>query len=40
MGATELYDDIGTGYSWHEEHRDLLALDEWDAGFRLILSHT
>jgi SAM-dependent methyltransferase len=36
-GVRRLRDDLETG-RWHEEHRELLGLDEWDAGFRLIVS--
>jgi SAM-dependent methyltransferase len=38
-GIHRLRHDLRTG-RWHEQHRDLLALDEWDAGFRLISSRT
>jgi SAM-dependent methyltransferase len=38
-GIRRLAEDLRSG-RWHEDHRDLPALDEWDAGFRLILSHT
>ncbi|MEV4318000.1 class I SAM-dependent methyltransferase [Actinocrispum sp. NPDC049592] len=34
-GLARLSADISSG-RWRERHRDLLALDEWDAGFRLI----
>lgn len=36
-GVDRLREDLDTG-RWHEMHRDLLALDEFDAGFRLIVS--
>ncbi|WP_370944131.1 class I SAM-dependent methyltransferase [Amycolatopsis sp. cg5] len=36
-GMTRLRADLESG-RWHDRHRDLLALDEWDAGFRLIVS--
>ncbi|SFR22884.1 Methyltransferase domain-containing protein [Lentzea waywayandensis] len=36
-GIRQLRADLGSG-RWHERHRDLLDLDEWDAGFRLIVS--
>jgi SAM-dependent methyltransferase len=36
-GIRHLREDLNTG-RWHEQHRDLLTLDEWDAGFRLIVS--
>jgi SAM-dependent methyltransferase len=38
-GIRRLRDDLHSG-RWHERHRDVLDLDEWDAGFRLIVSHT
>lgn len=38
-GVRQLHADLGSG-RWHERHRDLLDLDEWDAGFRLIVSRT
>ncbi|GAB3871363.1 class I SAM-dependent methyltransferase [Kibdelosporangium lantanae] len=38
-GIRRLRADLESG-RWHDEHRDLLALDEWDAGFRLIVSHS
>jgi SAM-dependent methyltransferase len=38
-GIRRLRADLDSG-RWHEEHRDLLGLDEWDAGFRLIVSHS
>lgn len=34
-GVQALRTDLETG-RWHERHRDLLARDHWDAGFRLI----
>jgi SAM-dependent methyltransferase len=37
-GIRRLREDLDTG-RWHEHHRDLLDLDEWDAGFRLMTSH-
>ncbi|MFD4639480.1 class I SAM-dependent methyltransferase [Lentzea sp. NPDC058436] len=36
-GVGRLRADLDSG-RWHERHRDLLALDEWDAGFRLVVS--
>jgi SAM-dependent methyltransferase len=36
-GIERLSQDLATG-RWQERHRDLVALDEWDAGFRLIVS--
>ncbi|RZQ60153.1 class I SAM-dependent methyltransferase [Amycolatopsis suaedae] len=36
-GLRALRDDLDSG-RWHERHRDLLGLDEWDAGFRLIVA--
>ncbi|WP_191302186.1 class I SAM-dependent methyltransferase [Lentzea cavernae] len=36
-GIGRLRADLHSG-RWHERHRDLLGLDEWDAGFRLIVS--
>ncbi|AXB41792.1 class I SAM-dependent methyltransferase [Amycolatopsis albispora] len=36
-GIRRLRADLDSG-RWHERHRDLLALDEWDAGFRLIVA--
>ncbi|SDX65302.1 Ubiquinone/menaquinone biosynthesis C-methylase UbiE [Amycolatopsis xylanica] len=36
-GMTQLRADLESG-RWHDRHQDLLALDEWDAGFRLIVS--
>lgn len=38
-GIRRLRADLDSG-RWHEEHRDLLGLAEWDAGFRLITSHS
>ncbi|MEJ2857919.1 MULTISPECIES: class I SAM-dependent methyltransferase [unclassified Saccharothrix] len=37
-GIRRLREDLDSG-RWHEVHRDLLGLDQWDAGFRLIVSH-
>lgn len=36
-GLRRLRHDLDTG-RWHENHRDLLALDQWDAGFRLVVA--
>jgi SAM-dependent methyltransferase len=36
-GVTKLEADLETG-RWHERHRDLLQLDEMDAGLRLIVA--
>ncbi|WP_104476821.1 methyltransferase domain-containing protein [Actinokineospora auranticolor] len=36
-GVRRLRDDLDTG-RWRERHRDLLELDEWDAGFRLVVA--
>lgn len=36
-GVRRLRHDLDTG-RWHERHQDLLDLDHWDAGFRLIVS--
>jgi ubiquinone/menaquinone biosynthesis C-methylase UbiE len=36
-GLTRLRDDLSSG-RWRQRHEDLLKLDEWDAGFRLIIS--
>jgi SAM-dependent methyltransferase len=36
-GIRRLREDLKTG-RWQERHRNLLDLDEWDAGFRLIVS--
>ncbi|WP_433274690.1 class I SAM-dependent methyltransferase [Actinosynnema sp. CS-041913] len=38
-GIDQLREDLESG-RWHEHHQDLLELDHWDAGFRLIVSHT
>lgn len=38
-GISRLRHDLATG-RWHEDHRELLALDEWDAGFRLVVAHS
>jgi hypothetical protein len=38
-GVRRLRRDLRSG-RWHERHQDLLELDDWDAGFRLIVSHT
>lgn len=38
-GVRRLREDLDSG-RWHEDHRDLLGLDEWDAGFRLIVSRS
>ncbi|MFJ5990571.1 class I SAM-dependent methyltransferase [Lentzea sp. NPDC092896] len=38
-GVRRLRADLDSG-RWHERHQDLLDLDEWDAGFRLIVSHS
>ncbi len=38
-GIRRLSHDLHTG-RWQARHRDLLELDEWDAGFRLIVSHS
>lgn len=38
-GIGRLRQDLYSG-RWHEHHHDLLDLDEWDAGFRLIVSGT
>lgn len=38
-GIERLRADLRSG-RWHADHRDMLALDEWDAGFRLIVSET
>ncbi|WP_084144814.1 class I SAM-dependent methyltransferase [Amycolatopsis jejuensis] len=37
-GIRHLRRDLDSG-RWHERHRDVLGLDQWDAGFRLIVSH-
>lgn len=36
-GVARLRADLVSG-RWQERHRDLLALDEWDAGFRLVVA--
>jgi SAM-dependent methyltransferase len=36
-GINRLRADLETG-RWQDNHRDLLGLSEWDAGFRLIVS--
>lgn len=36
-GIARLRRDLDTG-RWRDDNRDLIALDEWDAGFRLIVS--
>ncbi|GGN13548.1 methyltransferase type 11 [Lentzea pudingi] len=36
-GIGRLREDLRSG-RWHDTHRDLLELDEWDAGFRLVVS--
>lgn len=36
-GVRRLRDDLDSG-RWRDEHRDLLGLSEWDAGFRLVVS--
>ncbi|GAA0248422.1 class I SAM-dependent methyltransferase [Saccharothrix mutabilis subsp. mutabilis] len=38
-GIRRLRADLDSG-RWHDDHRDLLDLDQWDAGFRLVVSHT
>jgi SAM-dependent methyltransferase len=38
-GIRRLRQDLRSG-RWHEHHGHLLDLDEWDAGFRLIVSGT
>ncbi|CAL9430926.1 hypothetical protein SUDANB95_02033 [Actinosynnema sp. ALI-1.44] len=38
-GISRLRADLDSG-RWHDDHRDLLDLDQWDAGFRLVVSHT
>lgn len=38
-GIGQLRIDLHRG-RWHERHQDLLDLDQWDAGFRLIVSGT
>ena len=37
-GIRRLRQDLDSG-RWHERHHDLLDLDQWDAGFRLIVAH-
>lgn len=37
LGLARLQADLDDG-TWHERHADLLELDEYDAGFRLIVS--
>lgn len=37
-GIDRLRADLASG-RWHERQRDLLTLDEWDAGFRLVISN-
>ncbi|TCO50907.1 class I SAM-dependent methyltransferase [Actinocrispum wychmicini] len=36
-GLARLREDLSSG-RWRHRHQDLLELDEWDAGFRLIVS--
>ncbi|USX56741.1 class I SAM-dependent methyltransferase [Lentzea sp. HUAS12] len=36
-GISRLRADLETG-RWHDRHQDLLGLDSWDAGFRLVVS--
>ncbi|MBN6040950.1 class I SAM-dependent methyltransferase [Amycolatopsis sp. 195334CR] len=38
-GIRRLREDLDSG-RWQERHRELVALDEWDAGFRLITATT
>jgi SAM-dependent methyltransferase len=38
-GVRRLRTDLDSG-RWQELHQDLLGLAEWDAGFRLIVSHS
>ncbi|WP_236792119.1 class I SAM-dependent methyltransferase [Amycolatopsis sp. GM8] len=38
-GIRRLRRDLRSG-RWHERHHDLLELDQWDAGFRLIVSQS
>ena len=38
-GIRHLRQDLQSG-RWHKQHHDLLDLEQWDAGFRLITSHT
>jgi hypothetical protein len=36
-GIRHLRADLRSG-RWHEQHQDLLDLDQWDAGFRLVVA--
>jgi len=36
-GVARLCDDIDSE-RWHERHRDLLAIDSLDLGYRLVIS--
>lgn len=36
-GLARLREDLSSG-RWRQRHQDLLELDEWDAGFRLVVS--
>jgi hypothetical protein len=36
-GLSRLADDLATG-RWHDRHADLLALDQADVGYRLIVA--
>jgi hypothetical protein len=36
-GMARLADDIATG-RWHDKHADLLDLEEYDAGYRLVVA--
>lgn len=38
-GIRRLRHDLDSG-QWWTEHQDILDLEEWDAGFRLVVSHT
>jgi SAM-dependent methyltransferase len=38
-GMRRLREDLDSG-RWQEQHHDLLNLDQWDAGFRLIVAHS
>lgn len=38
-GMRRLREDLDNG-RWQEQHHDLLNLDHWDAGFRLIVAHS
>jgi SAM-dependent methyltransferase len=38
-GMRRLREDLDNG-RWQEQHHDLLNLDQWDAGFRLIVAHS